>query len=324
MSFITYPLNKKVVEVIKPGTAFTILNGTNESYFKVELLDGKVGYVPKAYTMINLPDIIPSIVYYPSNSISSMFRSNQTEISDLTGNKLYNVKAFNARFNEVQYVMPVLYSMAIKIQAAQNEALANGDSLKIYETFRPAETQSEVATKLSKLMYSNMDVYRAINTAPWSQDWFIASCSSNHQKGRAMDCSLVKVLETETRQFRKATYSVVTSYEEYTMPSAMHELSPAAATFTCGVSKTAWQYATLSDGMLASEGAQRLQKYCTSNGLTPLASEWWHFDDLESNAYGLGGFYLLGGGPDEDGEIHEVFNNTSRRQIHFSKNPQHC
>jgi D-alanyl-D-alanine dipeptidase len=32
--------------------------------------------------------------------------------------------------------------------------------------------------------------------------------------------------------------------------------------------------------MRGNDAAQRLQKYCTDAGLTPLASEWWHFNDL--------------------------------------------
>lgn len=30
------------------------------------------------------------------------------------------------------------------------------------------------------------------------------------------------------------------------------------------------------------EDALRLKRYCTQAGLSPLASEWWHFNDLEA------------------------------------------
>lgn len=32
------------------------------------------------------------------------------------------------------------------------------------------------------------------------------------------------------------------------------------------------------------EGAKLLQKYCTSAGLSPLCSEWWHFNSLNAKA----------------------------------------
>jgi len=88
--------------------------------------------------------------------------------------------------------------------------------------------------------------------------------------------------------------------EEYAMPSAMHELSSAAACFTGPVtsnSATAWKRATASASM--TDGARRLQGYCTNAGMTPLASEWWHFNDLDAQnkvrmTSGNGKFWLDG------------------------------
>ena len=40
---------------------------------------------------------------------------------------------------------------------------------------------------------SNKDVAAGINEGSWQRGWFIAQGVSNHQKGVAMDCSLVKV-----------------------------------------------------------------------------------------------------------------------------------
>ena len=82
------------------------------------------------------------------------------------------------------------------------------------------------------------------------------------------------------------------------MPTQMHELSMAAATFTAPVSvnsNTAWKSAKLAEGM--NEPALGLQRYCTGAGLTPLSSEWWHFNDLETrsrvqNRPGTGGFEI--------------------------------
>lgn len=59
------------------------------------------------------------------------------------------------------------------------------------------------------------------------------------------------------------------------MPTAICELSNAAATFTAPAtsnSKTVWLSAELVPDM--NDVAQGLQDYCTGTGLTPLASEW--------------------------------------------------
>ena len=70
------------------------------------------------------------------------------------------------------------------------------------------------------------------------------------------------------------------------MPTPIHELSMAAATYTKPVaifSTTAWKSATLAPDMAANQPALALQRYCTSAKLTPLASEWWHFNDLAAH-----------------------------------------
>ena len=69
------------------------------------------------------------------------------------------------------------------------------------------------------------------------------------------------------------------------MPTPIHELSKASATFVGPVashSPTAWKSAQLTDTMSSNKPAMALQRCCTEAGLTPLASEWWHFNDLET------------------------------------------
>lgn len=70
------------------------------------------------------------------------------------------------------------------------------------------------------------------------------------------------------------------------MPTPVHELSMAAATYTKPAaifSNTAWRSAVLTPAMAASPPALALQRYCTSAKLTPRASEWWHFNDLAAH-----------------------------------------
>ena len=277
MSLLDQPNGKKL-ETVYPGNCF-VIEGETDEYFYVKYAGPHCdiwGYLEKQKCFINLPDIIPSIVYWDSNSVSSLFRTSGEALPGITEEQLYNVKFYNSRFGEEQFVMPVLYNMACQIMVAQQAALDEGNSLKIYETFRPHDVQMNVSGTLSTLMSSNSKVYNGISS--WGKGWFIATSYSNHQRGKAMDCSLVKVLNIDKTKTGKYTYSVITDYEEYAMPTAMHELSTAAVTFQYGCSKDAWQTVPLSKGMKASVGAMLLQKYCTDAGMTPLASEWWHFD----------------------------------------------
>ncbi len=267
---------------LKHGQGFKILK-ESENYFYIELSDNTHGYVESKYILVNLPDLMPSIIYDDTNSYSSIFRSSGYALDNITGKALYNVYIYNERLEKEEYIMPLLYPMVKKIAKIQKDALANNDCLKIYETYRPYEVQMDVSKSLGDLMNSNETVKAGITTPPWDKSWFIAVSLSNHQRGIALDVSLAKIKNKEYKYCSDYAYFTVSEYDEYTMPTKMHELSKSAATFTTPVnskSKTDWKSARLATSM--TDGSIKLQKYFTSFGLTPLASEWWHFNDLDT------------------------------------------
>lgn len=287
-------VKSKKVGTVKAGEAFEILED-GESYVRAAFANGKSGWVSKTYTMINLPDVLPSVVYRNSNSEASVFRSKGLELPGVTGEKMYEAKRENARFGEVRYDMPVLFNMAVKIAAAQRNALVGGDTLVIYETYRPMKTQVLVRDALTKVMNENKAVRDDING--WGKSWFIATGISNHQRGYAIDVSLAKIQDVRALAYGHYTMNVPGTVEEYEMPTAVHELSTAAATLVkpvTSLSATGWKDVELAATM--TDGAKKLQGYLTESGLTPLASEWWHFNDLDarraSNGAGKGGFEL--------------------------------
>jgi D-alanyl-D-alanine dipeptidase len=287
-----------VLRTLEAGNMFYIRKESG-SYWQVCILDGTVGWLKSNYCMINLPDVLPSIVYENPNVTASLFRTLGQELDGVTGCKLYEGYYYNPRLGRDEYVMPLNYVMAKKVGAAQQAALQEGNCLKIIETFRPREVQTQVKDALYAKAAEDPDVRAALNTSPWSIGWFIATSLSNHQRGVAMDVTLVRVTDSQTQDIAGCPF-VRVSGEEYEMPSAMHELSSAAACLTKPVSstsKTAWKSAEATDTM--TDGARLLQKYCTDAGLTPLASEWWHFNDLDaqnlvSHTSGNGEFWLEG------------------------------
>ncbi|MEH7222973.1 M15 family metallopeptidase [Bacillus sp. JJ1566] len=273
--------DSETVEMLKAGTAFTILKEEGNWWFIQNAFT--VGWVDNTYCFINLPDVIPSIVYDNSNTYSSKFVSSGAAIPGITGQALYEGKPFNERLGKEEFIVPVLYSMSKKIYLAQQEALANGNTLVIYEGYRPYSTQKAVVEALTNLANVDIDVMAGINTTPWSTNWFIATSVSNHQMGYAIDVTLAKINSEEEVAIGEYLVDEITDYTEYTMPTPIHELSLASITFTKPVpstSPTAWKTARLADSM--NESAITLQTYLTNAGLTPLASEWWHFNDLDA------------------------------------------
>ncbi|TDQ42663.1 D-alanyl-D-alanine carboxypeptidase family protein [Aureibacillus halotolerans] len=266
---------------MKAGTGFEILNEEGEWWY---IKRGDViGWLPHHYCFINLPDVIPSIIYDNTNTYSSMFTSSGYAIPNVTNQMLYSGKSYNKRLGKEEFIMPVLYSMSKKVHAAQQHALADGNSLKMYEAYRPYSVQKKVVNELTALAKQDAAVKAGINTPPWGITWFITDGVSNHQMGYAIDVSLSKVKATSETTIGHYSVTEITDYTEYQMPTRIHELSGSSAIFTLPVnsnSPTAWKNATYTSSM--NEAAINLQRYSTAAGLTPLASEWWHFNDLEA------------------------------------------
>lgn len=281
---------------IPAGTAFTILEEGN-TRFKILTQNKNVGWVSKDHTMVNLPDLLPSIRYNATNSYDSKYRSCGNALPEVTGKGFYIGKTWNAKLGYEEYNVPVLFGMAKKIAVAQSAALADGRTLVVYEGYRPLEVQQTVNVGLSSLMKGNAAVSKAVNS--WGQGWFIAKKVSNHQKGYAIDVSLAEVTGWENREMDGRTVRIPAGYAEMAMPTAMHELSPAAASMAYGVnslSASAWKSIPMAKGM--TDAAKVLRAYCVNAGMSPLASEWWHFNDLDAravtNAAGNGIFQITG------------------------------
>lgn len=255
--------------MLEPGEGFTILSEQGH-WWRVEAAAG-VGWVDHRYCLINLPDVIPSMLYDAVNSYGAVYVSSGKEIPGVTGERFYPGAAYNPRLDREEFMMPMLYAAAKRVCAAQHAALAQGNCLKLYEAFRPRSTQLAVIDGLTALAEEDPEVKAGITTPPWSMTYFINTGYSNHQRGFAVDVSLVKVKQTEVRTTGGREYLAVTDFIEYDMPTAIHELSMAAAS-TLGPGSD-----TLTDTM--NDPAVALRGYFTGAGMSPLESEWWHFND---------------------------------------------
>jgi len=280
------------------GQVFVIIKEQGD-WWRVESSAGESGWVEHLGCFINLPDVIPSIVYDITNAYSALTRSSGYEIPGVTGQKLYEARAYNPRFSRHEFIVPSLYSTGKLLFTAQRLALEAGDTIILHEAYRDHESQQRSVALLRELMDANKEVRNAINDGPWSLNWFIATSLSNHQRGVAFDVSLGKIQSFDIEQVGEASFVNITAYEEYAMPTAMHELSPMAIALIEPVSarsRDAWRDIPLADTM--TPGAILLQRYFDKAGFTPLASEWWHFNDLDgvaiSSDLGIVGCFLIG------------------------------
>ena len=282
----------EVVTRLRAGTAFVILWEENDWwYVAVGGTGGTVGWVMHAHSMINLPDVVPSIIYNNYNAYKAEFMSGGEPIPGLHGEKLYSYsvrsdgKVYNERLQKYEYIVPVLYSTAKRVCKAQKNALDNGDTLVIYEAFRPYPAQTKMYNAFVDFINKNPHIGENINSGQWNTSWFIASGVSSHQRGYTVDAGLAKAVTKDYEETGGYHYLQITQSGNYEMPTFFGELSIKSAVYQYPVqinSFDAWKSAEYSEPMQKNAHARSLQKYFTDADFTPLASEWWHFNDLHT------------------------------------------
>lgn len=261
--------NTKIIGKLKQSEGFRIVEEVGE-YWKI-VTTNTTGYVKHQYCYINLPDVLPSIVYKNSNASSSLLRVGELAIPNITQKKLYDAYAYNSRLGEDSFIMPIKYETAKRLSIAQTQAREEGNTLIIYETFRPHAVQRAIVKNLSDLSDTNKKAHHEITSSIWSIGWFISTRLSNHQRGSAVDLSLGKIISEEVRTSGDYQYIKITQANEYPMQTPIHQLSIRSVIFDNPAEKSYSSKVT--------SGTLKLHQYMTEAGFTPLASEWWHFDD---------------------------------------------
>lgn len=228
---------------IEAGTPIKVLAYAN-GVFKI-YHDKKTGFVDSNVCMINLPDIMQEEMQYDiTNSYYSIYKIHGERIDGVTGEVLYPY----VLLDEEEYLVPLLFPVAVHLYKAQEVAMEKGYTLKIYDAYRPYVVTKDIYAKTTEFVTEN-PLYAELMTAPvkgvsYKQSNFLAQSVSNHNYGVALDLTLAD-LETG---------------KELEMQSAMHELS------------------TLSVLSLNNQNANILANIMLSSGFKGLTSEWWHFE----------------------------------------------
>ena len=269
--------SSSTLSTLQPGTKVTIIGGVTNGYFYVKTANGSKGYIWANSTFINLPDIIPSMRYEMSNAAGSPFIvggcTNCTDVNSYTNHTLKNVtgvnlygysKVSNAKIERSEYYAPLLYPVAVRLQAALTTARKQGYNFVIYDTYRPTPVEKIVHDSYKNEYDKNADVQRAINRtingSTYSLGWFMTTGYSKHSQGIALDMGLTNSSGT---------------------------ILPAQTAY--GVLDTR---ATISYN---NANANKLKSIMTGEGFFSLKSEWWHFDmrnNASLNSREYEGFYI--------------------------------
>lgn len=277
---------------IVAGESFTIMTESGDWWLICK--DEVFGWIEHKNCMINLPDVIPSIIYDNTNSYNSIFTSLEENLPGVTNEILYDTKSYNPRLDEKTYAMPVMYETAKKIADVQATALKDKNTLILVESYRPNDVQQRIAGGLTQLMKDNSDINEAVSS--WGESWFAPTGVTSHQKGIAVDVSLAKVKATETRYTGDYQYTKIIEFEEHKMPTTIHDLSPNSATKSKPVSYTTSTWSKTGSAKTMTDSATTLQRYFINVGMSPSSSKWWQFEDFKTfvNSDSLGQYILSG------------------------------
>lgn len=145
----TADISAKTSQKLAAGSGFCILQ-EHADWWQIATKQN-TGWIRSAFALLNLPDVLPSIIFNCTNTYAAIYRSSEKAIPEITGKQLYHSRGYNTRLQKDSYIVPVLYPMSKKIAQAQKNALSQGDTLLVYEGFRPYTVQEKVASQLADL-----------------------------------------------------------------------------------------------------------------------------------------------------------------------------
>ena len=145
------------------------------------------------------------------------------------------------------------YEACVKLKSAQQEFLADGYSIIIYDAYRPFTCTKEFQAAYRAYLNTKSSAFKKQWFGSLGESWFLAQKASSHNYGVAVDMGLKRVSDGYVLP----------------MPSAIHTLDIRSAFVS-------WGSVTNSE---AADNARYMKSVMEGSGFTYLKSEWWHFQD---------------------------------------------
>lgn len=278
------------IGIATKGQAFCVLALEN-GLFRIRFAD-TYGYIDSTYCMINLPQYLgDNCLYNITNSYQSLYKAHDYEIPNVTGTLVTGYE--QVRLGEGEYLVPLLYPVAKKLEVAAVDALSRGYKLLIYDSFRPQSATAalhDLALVFSQTMVptpepdpENPDapVLPPMTFGDYMTDFyrytlsnFIAKGRSKHNLGIALDLTLVAIDPATLNPLPDPAAPPLPEGEEplptvgpdgeLIMQTPMHDLT--------------WY----SERLQNNANAQLLREIMEGAGFGGIASEWWHYQDNDT------------------------------------------
>lgn len=265
------PQKTSVIGTVAASDAYCVMDFV-DGLFMIRYADGVYGYIDSNYCLINLPDMIGNICSYDiTNSYSSLYMAHGYEIPTVTDTVIVGYE--RVKVSGSQYLVPLLYPVAVKLEKAAFAAIEQGYKLKIYDSFRPRKATAaiykeaenlaeqpipektfsgEPNKEMPELKEDEVLTYFNLMTdyGRYTLNYFLAAGRSRHNLGIALDLTLEKI----------------SNGRDVLMQTAMHDLT--------------WYSETKRNNSYSRKLASIMQ----GAGFGGLVSEWWHFQDNDAQS----------------------------------------
>ena len=271
------PSRSQSIGTVPAAKAFCVM-GLENGMFRI-LYGGDYGYIDSNYCLINLPELLGDLcIYKIANSTSSLYTAHEYEIPTVTGEVIVGYK--KVQLKDGSQLVPLLYPVAQRLGKAAMVAIDHGYQLTIYDAYRPQE--ATIALYNQAIDLANQPIPKETITGVihddlpnvagltygqmmtdfgrYTMNYFLAAGKSQHNRGIAVDLTLTNIA----------------SGNELKMQTPMHDLS--------------W-YSELKRN---NSNSNMLADIMKSVGFSGLASEWWHFNDLEAQSLLLPPYMMSG------------------------------
>lgn len=273
-----------IIGTAPAGQAYCLLAEEN-GLFRIRFAD-TYGYIDSNYCMINLPQYLgDNCLYNITNSYQSLYKAHDYDIPDVTGSLVAGYE--QVMLGEGEYLVPLLYPVAKKLEVAAVDAISRGYKLLIYDSFRPqtatvslydqvlafskGTVPDETLWKPGKTMTFGdymTDYYR------YTLNYFIAKGYSKHNLGIAMDLTLVAV--------DPATLNPLPDPEAPPLPEGEEPVPTVGPDGELIMQTPMHDLTWYSELRLNNDNANLLKEIMVGAGFSGLASEWWHYQDNET------------------------------------------
>ena len=306
------PRQTQAAGKLPQGSACCILDEEN-GMFRIRFQEG-YGYIDSRYCMINLPEFIGDLCLYDiTNSYDSLYKVHEFGIPEVTGEVITGYERVELAENE--YLVPLLYPTALKLEKAAFAAMEEGYKIRIYDAYRPRKATLDLYDTALTLLNDPVpeEIYADYQTRQeliWYGKEDTLLWYNFLQEALEIPQELIDAAETETESEEpvkdgdgKTLEDYRPTYQELMTDNGRYYLSNFLANggsrhnqgvamdmtlvnmdygnemeMQTAMHDLSW-FSEVSENNYA---AKTLRRIMLDHGFAGLRSEWWHFQDDES------------------------------------------